>query len=240
MKTIAWLAVGAAVFVNGARAETVATEAGPSKPSPIVEAYKKNTCADTRLFPMPDAYEAYIASDKARQAGDRSLAELYAACAVQLGGSTAMFNLGSRLRDIGDPRALDYLLAGALLGNRRAQEMAGNMLLKQASSERQRLIALNMLAVATDGCEWEGGAALVEYAQKSEYPPALIVAHARLKKHLDDLRHSGGNVTYFSVWLDSLEKLMTPTMRKHSEAATAALFTRENCRAGSTEGRKVK
>lgn len=67
------------------------------------------------------------------------------------------------------------------------------------------------------------GAALVEYAEKSAYPPALIAAHVQLKKHLDGLRHSGGNVTYFSGWLRSLEKLMTPTMLQHSEAAEALL-----------------
>ncbi|GMV28339.1 MAG: hypothetical protein AMXMBFR59_04640 [Rhodanobacteraceae bacterium] len=222
MKTIVRMAVCVAVLVNGARAENTTAQTGPRGLSPVVEAYKENACADPKLTPMPDAYEAYVASDKARQAGDRSLAERYAACAVQLGGSTAMFNLGGRLREIGDPRALDYLLASALLGNRRAQEMAGIMLLKQASSERQRLIALNMLATATEGCEWEGGAALVEYAEKSVYPPALIAAHVRLKKHLDGLRNSGGNVTYFSGWLRSLEKLMTPTMLRHSEAAEAS------------------
>lgn len=223
MKKIVWLAVCVAVFANGARAENTTAEAGPGGRSPVVEAYKEDACADPKLTPMPDAYEAYVASDKARQAGDRWLAGRYAACAVQLGGSAAMFNLGGRLREIGDPRAIDYLLASALLGNRRAQEMAGIMLLRQASSERQRLIALNMLAAATEGCEWEGGTALVEYAEKSAYPPALIAAHVQLKKHLDGLRHSGGNVTYFSGWLRSLEKLMTPTMLQHSEAAEALL-----------------
>lgn len=192
--------------------------------SEIALSYAGDACADPAIARQEDAYKAFVESEKARTSGNSDQAQRYASCAIQLGGASALYNFGSRFRETGDARALDYLLAAALLGNRRAQNDAGKLLLKLAVSERQRLIALNLLTRSQEGCDSEDSLPLLEYAESSKYPPALISAHTWLRVHLAELKRSGRGSDYFSGWLKNLEKTMTEAMQRQSEAAAKILL----------------
>jgi hypothetical protein len=192
--------------------------------SAIARSYAGDACANSAIVRMDDAYKAFVESEKARAEGKPDQAQLYAACAIQLGGAAALYNFGSRFREAGDDRALDYLLAGALLGSRRAQRESGEMLLKSAVSERQRLIALNLLVRSQEGCEGVDNLALLEYAESSRYPPAVIAAHTWLRVNLEEIKRTGKASGYFSGWLRNLEGSMTEAMQRESEAAAKILL----------------
>ncbi len=192
--------------------------------SAIARSYAGDACANTAIVRMDDAYKAFTESERARADGKPDQAQLYAACAIQLGGAAALYNFGSRFRETGDERALDYLLAGALLGSRRAQRESGELLLKSAVSERQRLIALNLLVRSQEGCEGADNLVLLEYAESSGYPPAVVAAHTWLRVNLEEIKRSGKASGYFSGWLRNLEKTMTEAMRRQSEAAAKTLL----------------
>ncbi|MCQ4164328.1 hypothetical protein [Tahibacter harae] len=195
----------------------------PAEASEIGSLFERNACGDVRVSGVTDAKSAYRKATSLIDVGEKELGKLYMACSVYLGGGAYLSNMAG-YED--DSRALDSFLAAAVLGVDSAAQRAGELLLKQAKTERERLIGLALLSSSLNGCH---GTALLNFhdeALKTKEPLALMEAYAWTKVRLSRSTGIPGAIATYTSWLDKFGQLMNAGMRELAEKRAAAVIGR--------------
>ncbi|TDR44892.1 hypothetical protein DFR29_10575 [Tahibacter aquaticus] len=194
--------------------------------SEVEELFNKNACNDARVVDAVDPQAAYEKAGLLLNEGKKELGDLYMACAIYRGGGAYLYNAGLSYQLRGDPRALDYFLAASALGIDDAEREAGKILLKEAKTERERLVALAFLSSSLKGCR---GAAKLDYrdeALRTKSPIALMEAYAWTKVSLS--RNQGPDVhPTFPRWLNEYSQLMTDGMLELAEKRASIVIDRQ-------------
>lgn len=186
--------------------------------------FEFNACTDARVADVSDAESAYLKATKLINEGRNELGELYMACSIYKGGGAYLYNAGFYYRGRGDSRALDYFLAASALGVDNAEQAAGDLLLKDAKSERERLLALAFLSSSLKECH---GTALLDYrdeALRSKAAIALMEAYAWTKVRLSRSQGIPGAIATYTTWLNEYSELMNDRMRELAEKRAAIVI----------------
>ncbi|MCQ4164329.1 hypothetical protein [Tahibacter harae] len=153
------------------------------------------------------------------------LGDLYMSCAIYLGGGPYLYNAGLTYQQRRDPRALDYFLAASALGVDVAEREAGKLLLSEAKTERERMIAFGYLSSSLKGCR---GTAALDYrdeALRTKSPIALMEAYAWAKVGLSRYKGEDPHPTY-PAWLGEYRQLMIDGVRELAEKRASVVIDR--------------
>jgi hypothetical protein len=188
--------------------------------------FENNACNDARVVDAADPQATYEKAGLLLNEGKKELGDLYMACAIYRGGGAYLYNAGLSYQLRGDPRALDYFLTASALGIDDAEREAGKILLKEAKTERERLVALAFLSSSLKGCSESAKLTYRDEALRTKSPIALMEAYAWTKVSLS--RNQGPNVhPTFPRWLNEYSQLMTDGMLELAERRASIVIDRQ-------------